>query len=121
MITVYLVAGVVSALFILLLIGGFWLLDYSFNIRSAILASISVMLIHLFIFCAVFSFMFIDETTYTNNKYNVAQIAEDKQLTPIEVNTQSPYLVRYSYFNVESWEYYVPNDQNQELNKYVRE
>lgn len=121
MITVYLIAGVVSVLFILLLIGGFWLLDYSFTARSGILAGISVALIHLFIFCAVFSFMFIDETTYTNSKYNVAQIAEDKQLTPIEVNTQSPYLVRYSYFNVESWEYYVPNDQNQEINKYVRE
>ena len=121
MVIVYLVAGAVSVLFILLLIGGFGLLDYSFTARSAILASISVMLIHLFIICAVLNFMFIDETTYTNSKYNVAQIAEDKQLTPIEVNTQSPYLVRYSYFNVESWEYYVPNDQNQEINKYVRE
>lgn len=121
MVIVYLVAGAVSVLFILLLIGGFWLLDYSFTRRSAILASISVMLIHLFIICAVFSPMLIHETTYTNSKYNVAQIAEDKHLTPIEVNTQSPYVIKYSYFNVESWEYYVPNDQNQELNEYVRE
>lgn len=121
MIIVYLIAGVVSLLFILLIIGGFHLLDHGCNTRNAILIGVSVSLIHLFIICAVFNFMFIDETTYTNSKYNIEQIAEDKQLTPIKVNTQSPYVVKYSYFNVESWEYYVPNDQNQEMNEYVKE